>query len=162
MNILIVGKNSYIGKHIGQYILEQSPAAQVSYISVRDDGWKKTDLSCYDGVVFAAAIVHQKDITDPEIYHRINTLLPFEFAQKAKSEGVKRFLFLSTAGVYGQGKTLPQTNVIDANTPLEPVGLYGQSKLEAERMLQQLADEQFLLTVVRPINVYGKNCPGNY
>lgn len=162
MNLLIAGKNSYIGRHIGQYILQQDPSARVSYISVRNDEWKTADLSVYDSVVFAAAIVHRKDITDENIYHRVNTMLPFEFAQKAKKEGVRHFLFLSTAAVYGQGKTLPETNVIKADTPLNPTGLYGKSKLEAERLLQTLEDENFWVSLVRPINVYGPGCPGNY
>lgn len=162
MNILIAGKHSYIGCHVGQYILQQQPDAKVTYLSVRDDGWKNADLTGYDGVVFAAAIVHRKDIKDPEVYHRVNTVLPYEFARKAKAEGVRHFLFLSTAAVYGQGKTLPETNVITPSTPLAAQDPYGKSKLEAERLLQTLEDDRFLLSIVRTINVYGKDCPGNY
>ncbi len=162
MNVLIAGKTSYIGNHIGQYVLSREPGAKVTYIGVRDDGWKDMDLSGYDAVVFAAAIVHRKDITDPEVYHRVNALLPFSFAQKAKAEGVRHFLLISTAAVYGVGKGLPRTNIISADTPLAPDGPYGQSKLDAERMLQTLEDDSFALTLVRTINVYGKDCPGNY
>ena len=162
MNILIAGKNSYIGRHVGQYVLAHEPQARVEYISVRDESWKTMDLSVYDGVVFAAAIVHRKDITDPEIYHRVNALLPFEFAKKAKAEGVKHFLFLSSAAVYGAEKALPKTNIITSQTPLEPVLPYDKSKLDGERLLQKLEDDGFLLTIVRTINVYGKDCPGNY
>lgn len=162
MNVLIAGKTSYIGCHIGRYIQKQEPDAKVTYLSVRDDGWKTMDLSGYDAVVFAAAIVHRKDITDPEIYHRVNAQLPFDFARKAKSEGVRHFVFLSTAGVYISEKGLPQTNVITPQTPLTPLDPYGQSKLAGEKLLQTLEDDSFLLTVLRPINVYGKDCPGNY
>ena len=162
MNVLIAGKTSYIGGHIGRYILEQEPGASVEYISVRDDSWKKTSLAGYDAVVFVAAIVHRKDITDPEVYRQVNARLPYEFAQKAKAEGVKRFLFLSTAAVYGVGKGLPKTNLITADTPLAADDPYGQSKLEGERLLQTLEDRNFLLSIVRTINVYGKDCPGNY
>lgn len=162
MKVLIAGKTSYIGRHIGDFILEQEPDAEVIYISVRDDSWKSMDLSGFDAVVFAAAIVHRKDITDPEIYHRVNAVLPFEFAKKAKGEGVRHFLFLSSAAVYGAEKALPKTNIVTADTPLEPVLPYDVSKLEGERLLQTLEDETFLLTLVRTINVYGKDCPGNY
>ena len=162
MNVLIVGKNSYIGRHIGQYLLNREPGARVTYLSVRDDGWKEMDLSGFDAVVFAAAIVHRKDITDPEVYHRVNAVLPFEFAKKAKAEGVRHFLFLSSAAVYGVEKGLPQTNIITAETPLKPVLPYDKSKLDAENLLLPLQGEGFLLTIVRTINVYGKDCPGNY
>lgn len=162
MKVLIVGKNSYIGRHIGAFLLEQELDTSVESISVRDDGWKNMDLQGFDAVVFAAAIVHRKDITDYETYYRVNAELPYAFAQKAKKEGVKKFLFLSTAGVYGVEKGLPRTNVITAQTPLLPVSPYGKSKLEGEKLLQTLEDERFLLSIVRTINVYGKDCPGNY
>ena len=84
----------------------------------------------FDAVVFAAAIVHRKDITDEALYYRVNAQLPYEFAQKAKEEGVKRFLFLSTAAVYGVGKTLPNTMTITGDMPLAADDLYGKSKLE--------------------------------
>ena len=162
MKVLIAGKTSYIGCHIGRYIQEQEPDALVTYISVRDDGWKAMDLSGYDAVVFAAAIVHRKDITDPEVYHRVNAVLPYEFAKKAKAEGVRHFLFLSSAAVFGVGKALPETNIITADTPLAAEEPYDKSKLEAERLLQTLESPDFLLTLLRTINVYGKDCPGNY
>ena len=162
MKLLIAGKNSYIGKNIGEFVRNQEPDSEICAISVRDDGWKQMDLFRFDAVVFAAAIVHRKDITDAELYHQVNACLPYEFAMQAKAQGVKRFLFLSTAAVYGVGKGLPEGNIISSETPLEPEGPYGQSKLEGERLLSQLADDSFLVSVVRPMNVYGKDCPGNY
>lgn len=162
MNVLIAGKNSYIGRHIGSFILEQEPDSRVEYISVRDDGWKNTDLTGFDAVVFAAAIVHRKDITDYGTYYRVNAVLPCEFARKAKAEGVRKFLYLSSAAVYSSEKGLPKMNVITADTPMKPELPYDKSKLEGERLLQKLEDGDFLLSIVRPINVYGRDCPGNY
>ena len=162
MKLLIAGKNSYIGCHIGEHVRQQEPESEICYISVREDSWKQTDFSGFDAVVFAAAIVHRKDVTDEVLYRRVNAELPFEVAQKAKQQGVKRFLFLSTAGVYGAGKELPTGAVINKTTPLRPDGLYGKSKLEGERLLETLADDGFLLSIVRPMNVYGRDCPGNY
>lgn len=162
MKLLIAGKNSYIGCHIGEFVRGQEPDSVVRRISVRGDDWKTCDLSAFDAVVFAAAIVHRKDITDETLYHQVNAQLPYEFARKAKAQGVKRFLFLSTAGVYDSDKTLPNTMIISADTPLEPDSLYGKSKLEGEKLLGTLADEDFLVSIVRPMNVYGKDCPGNY
>lgn len=162
MKVLVAGKNSYIGCHIGEFVRAQEPDSDVQYISVRDDSWKNQDLSEFDAVVFAAAIVHRKDITDEALYYQVNAQLPYEFAQKAKEEGVKRFLFLSTAAVYGVGKTLPHTMTITGDMPLAADDLYGKSKLEGEKLLEKLADKDFLVSVVRPMNVYGKDCPGNY
>lgn len=158
MKVLLAGKTSYIGRAVEALL--QKEGHSVCAISVRDDGWKEMELSGFDAVVFAAAIVHRKDATEEE-YFRVNARLPYEFAQKAKAQGVKQFLFLSTAAVYGAEKGLPG-NVIGENTPLRPVSLYGQSKLEGERLLQTLSGDGFAVSVVRPMNVYGKNCPGNY
>ena len=162
MKVLIVGKNSYIGCHIGEYILRAEPNSEISYVSVRDNNWKQEDYSCYDAVVFAAAIVHRKDITDPELSDCVNALLPWEFAKIVREQGVKRFLFLSTAAVYGAKKTLPKGNVISAESPTRPADLYGTSKLKAEKLLQDLETDRFFVSIVRPMNVYGGNCPGNY
>lgn len=160
MKVLIIGKNSYIGKHIGQYILNQGD--QVAYISVRDNRWKQEDFSTFDAVVFAAAIVHCKGLADAALYDQVNTQLPREFGEKVQAQGVRKFLFLSTAAVYGAEKNLPKGCVISKDTPLEPKDLYGKSKLKAERLLMELASEKFSVSVIRPMNVYGKNCPGNY
>ena len=184
MKLLIAGKNSYIGCHIGEFVRTKEPDSDVRYISVREDDWKTCDLSAFDAVVFAAAIVHRKDITDETLYHQVNAQLPYEFARKAKAQGVKRFLFLSTAGVYDSDKTLPNTMIISAadRMRLALINLnsdmvkknpdyvvritgsdaYGKSKLEGEKLLGTLADEDFLVSIVRPMNVYGKDCPGNY
>lgn len=162
MKLLIAGKNSYIGCHIAEYVRQQEPNSEICCFSVRDESWRQIDFSGFDAMVFAAAIVHRKDVTDETLYRRINAELPFEVAKKAKTQGVKRFLFLSTAGVFGIDKGLPVGNVIDENTPLRPVGFYGESKLEGERLLETLVDDDFLLSIVRPMNVYGKDCPGNY
>lgn len=158
MKLLIAGKNSYIGCHIGAFAREQG--AQAEAVSVRDTHWKDLDLSGFDAVVFAAGIVHRKDATK-EAYRRVNTELPFALGKMAKEQGVKQFLFLSTAAVYGVGKGIPG-NTVTADTLLNPQSMYGKSKLEGERRLLTLADDGFAVSIVRPMNVYGKDCPGGY
>lgn len=64
--------------------------------------------------------------------------------------------------VYGQGKKLPLGNIIEESTPLNPRNYYGRSKLVAERNLQKLNTYNFKVTIVRPPNIYGYGCPGNY
>ncbi len=162
MKVLIVGKNSYIARRTGQWFMKKSPDVAVDYISVRDDGWKNHDFSVYDAIVYAAAIVHHKDYIPEETYDMVNAQQPYELAQLAKAAGVTQFVFLSTMGVYGQDKKLPHGNIVDANTPLTPCSFYGSSKLKGEKLLQSLDDGTFHVSVVRPANVYGKDCKGNY
>ena len=52
--------------------------------------------------------------------------------------------------------------VITKETKPFPVTHYGKSKLEAERQMEPLRDNQFVLTVLRPPMVYGKGCKGNF
>ena len=162
MKVLIVGKNSYIAQRTGAWFEKKPVPAAVEYISVRDDSWKQTDLSGFDAVIYTAAIVHRKDKVPLEIYDAVNAQQPFEFAQAAKAAGVKQFVFLSTMGVYGQDKMLPNGNIVDANTPLKPFPGYGSSKLKGEQMIQGLEDEDFHVSIIRPANVYGKGCKGGY
>lgn len=162
MNILIVGKNSYIGQGVGDWIHRNAPQARVDYISVRDDGWKQMDLSGFDTVIFTAALVHRPDVTDWAQYEAVNISLPFQFARYAKAQGVKQFLFMSTVSVYQAQRTLPKATVITADTPLSPASLYGKSKLLAEQQLQTLAEESFQVSIIRATYVYGKGCRGRH
>lgn len=161
MKVLITGKNSYIGKHVRAYLEEYGHT--VAELDTLSDEWKSFDYSSYDSIVHVAAIVHENaKKASEEIFKKVNTDLPFEIAKIAKSSGVKQFVFMSTMAVYGCEKKLPRGNVIDENTPLKPTTLYGKSKLEAEKLLQSLEDDAFRVAIIRPPNVYGKDCPGNY
>lgn len=160
MKVAIIGKDSYIGQHIGERFLTASDN-EVVEVDARDDAWRSFDFSSVDVVIHVAAIVHNKTINDWETYHQVNTVLPVEIARVAKDAGVKQFVFLSTMGVYGVEKKLAP-NVIDSSSVPNPTSLYGRSKYEAELAIGELADESFTVTVVRPPNVYGKGCKGGY
>ena len=162
MKVLIVGKNSYIAQRTGAWLAKMPEPDEVEYISVRDDSWRQANLSVFNAVIYTAAIVHRKDTVPEEVYDAVNAQQPFAFAQTAKAAGVRQFVFLSTMGVYGQGKKLPAGNIVDAHTPLKPFPGYGSSKLKGERLIQSLQDEQFHVSIIRPANVYGKDCKGGY
>ena len=85
-----------------------------------------------------------------------------ETARKAKAEGVRQFLFLSSASVYGLDAPVGKMRKITRDTPLTPKDNYGISKKHAEEGLQKLHDGQFLVAIVRPPMIYGKGCKGNY
>lgn len=159
MNILIIGKNSYIGNHIDEWLTKHGH--QVTQLDVLTDEWKSYDYSPYDAIVHVAGIVHQPKCQDWELYKRVNTDMPIAIATMAKAQGVKQHVFFSTMGVYGVGKKL-LPNVIDKNTSLHPDGMYGKSKLMAEEGLAKLQDECFDVAFVRPPSVYGKGCRGGY
>ncbi len=154
--ILITGKDSYIGNMFAEFTTEYG--YMVDTIDMIGDNWKSYDFSDYDAVVHVAAIVHKQEKEySKEEYFKVNTELAFETAQKAKNEGVKQFVFLSTMSVYGI-----RNGVITKDTLCTPFNSYGESKLKAEQMISELNSDSFTVTILRPPMVYGKNCKGNY
>ncbi|PAB59413.1 UDP-glucose 4-epimerase [Anaeromicrobium sediminis] len=163
MNILITGSNSYVGKSFKEWLARWPNKYSVNMISVRNDDWKKSDFSQYDVIVHMAAVVHQKEKVEmQELYFKINRDLTLEIANKAKAEGVKQFIFMSTMSVYGLTGKISENVVITKDTIPNPNTFYGMSKLEAEKELIKLKDNSFNIAILRPPMIYGPNCPGNY
>lgn len=154
MKVLITGKNSYVGKNIGNFLLYKN--MEVKYVSVRN-GISEDKFTDVDVVVHCAAIVHKKEAKFATLYDKVNYELTVDIAEKAKKKGVKQFIFMSTMAVYGKSE-----GEINGNTPLQPKTLYGESKLKAEKALEKIADENFKVSIIRPPMVYGRSCPGNY
>ena len=159
MNILIIGRNSYIGNHVDDWL--SGHGHRVEQLDVLTDEWKTFDYSPFDAIVHVAGIVHQPQCKDWDLYKRVNADMPLSIATMARAQGVRQYIFFSTMGVYGRGKRLTP-NVIDENTPLHAEGLYGKSKLMAEKGLNELQGETFRVAIVRPPSVYGKGCRGGY
>lgn len=162
MRVLIVGKDSYIGEHIRDCLI--SNGHEVYEIDTLTDEWKDFDYSKYDSIVHVAAIVHDDAKNASEaLFKKVNKELPFSIASKAKESGVKQYVFLSTMAVFGLDKSLSEKNsIIDKSIPINPTNLYGSSKYEAEKKLKSIEDESFKVAIVRPPNVYGPGCKGNY
>lgn len=164
--ILITGAGSYVGMSVETYLNRWPERYRVDTVDMIGDGWKETSFAGYDAVFHVAGIVHREDSKhDPEqaeLYHRVNTRLAVETAQKAKAEGVKQFVFMSSASVYGLTAPMGQTVMITKETPLNPVDNYGISKAKAEEGLRPLADGNFKVAILRPPMIYGKGCRGNY
>ena len=155
--ILIAGKHSYIGQALEKYLL-QYDNYEVDSFETRSDDWKEIRFCDYDVIYNVAGIAHIKETNENmKLYYDVNRDLAVEIAKKAKKEGVKEYIYLSSMSVYGltEGR-------IDAHTEVNPCNAYGMSKLEAERLLWQLNDETFVVAIVRPPMVYGNGCKGNY
>lgn len=156
--ILITGANSYIGTSLEKWLMKNPNEYYIDTLDMRYDSWKEKDFSGYDVVFHVAGIVHIKETKEnQELYFKVNRDLVFDTAKKAKADGVKQFIFISSMSVYGI-----ENGIIDQNTPLKPNSAYGKSKKEAEELITKLADEFFIITIIRPPMVYGKGCKGNY
>lgn len=161
--MIITGADSYIGSHIQSYILSHDRTFSVEQLDVTDHKWQDFDFSGYDAVVHVAAIVHRKDIADWDCYRRVNVDLTAAIARKARSQGVRQFVFLSSMAVYGAEKSLSSPkSVIAADAAPAPTTMYGRSKLLAEQALGEMESEGFRVAIVRPPNVYGPECRGSY
>lgn len=158
MNILVTGETGYIAKSLSAYLNSKLIDSSLFQKSVQNREKNNLDLKEIDVLIHLAALVHKKETPDSErLYHQVNTELTCQLATKAKTLGVKQFIFFSTMAVYGdvQGEINYQTNT-------NPVTFYGKSKLAAEKKLLELQDEHFKVCIVRPPMVYGPKCPGNY
>ena len=156
--ILITGANSYIGTSLEKWLERYPDKYSVDTVNMRDDLWKKRDFSKYDVMFHVAGIAHIKETKENTyLYYKVNRDLAYESAKKAKEDGIKQFIFLSSMSVYGI-----DSGVIVENTPLNPKSNYGKSKLQAEALIEPLSDGAFKIATLRPPMIYGKGCKGNY
>lgn len=156
--ILITGANSYIGISLENWLSKEPDEYKVDTIDMRDDEWKDKSFSKFDVIFHVAGIAHIKETKDNrDLYYIVNRDLAYDTAKKAKTEGVRQFVLLSSMSVYGV-----ENGVIDENTPLKPSSHYGKSKIQAEELIEPLRDDSFNVAILRPPMIYGKGCKGNY
>ncbi len=155
--ILITGAGSYIGVSFENY-LKQFDGYETETVDMLDPEWDKKSFEGFDAVFHVAGIAHIKETEqNRDLYYKVNRDLAVKTADKAKNEGVKQFVFLSTMSVYGLNQ-----GVITAETEKNPNNAYGKSKLMAEEKITEMRDSDFTVSVVRPPMVYGKGCKGNF
>lgn len=164
--ILITGANSYLGTSFANYIKRWHEKYQVDTIDMVDGSWRNRSFSGYEVVYHVAGLAHSDTGKVSEerkaFYYKINTDLAVETAQKAKADGVKQFIFMSSAIVYGESASIGKQKVITRDTPVNPANFYGDSKVQAENGIRPLEDDSFKVVILRPPMIYGKGCRGNY
>lgn len=166
-NVLITGANSYIGISFEQYVAEHYPKEiLIDTVDMIDGSWRKKDFSAYDVVYHVAGLAHA-DVgnvseTVKAKYYAVNTDLAIETAQKAKAQGVRQFVFMSSAIIYGESAPYGKKKRITRDTDPAPANFYGDSKWQADKGVRKLADDSFTVTVLRPPMIYGKGSKGNY
>jgi UDP-glucose 4-epimerase len=154
MNILVTGGAGYIGSVVVEQLLaaghrvvvydnlskgkrEAVSGAQLVVGDIADERGLDAVLSRgnFDGVMhFAASIEAGESMQLPEKYFGNNTAATLNLLQALLRHNVKRFVFSSTAALYGEPKRTP----IQEDDELNPTNAYGESKLLVERMLTWL------------------------
>lgn len=165
--VLITGANSYIGTSFEKYVAKHYlKELDIETIDMIDGSWRDKNFSSYDCVFHVAGLAHADvgnvDEATKKKYYAVNTDLAIETCQKAKRDGVKQFVFMSSAIIYGDSAPYGVKKVIDRDTKPSPANFYGDSKWQADKGVRELADDNYTVTVLRPPMIYGKGSKGNY
>ena len=152
--IIVTGANGFIGKRFVEYNNERF---DITTLSVRDESYKTFDFTGFDSIVHLAGKAHDMNCKDDSEYFKVNVDITKTLATKAKEDGVKHFIYISSVKVYGkEGRGL-----ITEKSECFPEDAYGKSKLQAEEFVKSLQDESFAVAIVRPPMVYGAGVKGN-
>lgn len=126
-------------------------------------GWSSA-LAGIDAVVHLAARVHvMRDHAAQPLaeFRAVNVVATVRLARAAVAQGVKRFVYISSIKVNGEG-TQPGRPYIPDDVPA-PIDPYGISKHEAEQALRHVAHETGLeVVIIRPVLVYGPGVKANF
>ena len=108
----------------------------------------------FDAVVhFAASLIVPESVAKPLLYYSNNTKNTLNLIVNCVERGVNRFIFSSTAAVYGEPKIVP----VAEDSPLAPINPYGASKMMSEMILRDTskAHNDFRFIALRYFNVAG-------
>lgn len=159
--ILISGANSFVGTNIEKWLQKTPDEFEVDTIDTINDAWMHADYKKYDVVFHVAGIAH----VDPKpemapLYYKVNRDLAIKIAKCAKRHGVKQFIYMSSRIVYHVSKNM-KPNITTPETQPNPNDFYGDSKLQAEKHLHELACNTFKIAIIRPPMIYGPGNKGN-
>jgi UDP-glucose 4-epimerase len=177
MKILVTGGAGYIGSHIVKALGQRRDEILVYDNLSTGHEWAvlygrlvKGDLSdkiFLDKIIkefkpdavmhFAACIQVEESVREPLKYYRNNTVNTLNLLEVMKENGIKNFIFSSTAAVYG----IPEKIPINEDVPLNPINPYGSSKAAVERILNDLSHaSDFRYVSLRYFNVAGADPDG--
>lgn len=179
--LLITGSTGFVGRQLVS-VLREDPTTDIRLLvrgipklpHPQDDYAVLPDFSAIDAqhpalnnvqvVVHLASRVHIMNDSDPdplEAFRRVNVGHTLQLARSAAAAGVKRFVFVSSVKVNGEGTTAGQA--YRESDPPAPVDPYGISKMEAEEGLKVLAAQTGMeVVIVRPVLVYGPGVKANF
>lgn len=170
MKIFVTGHKGYIGTHLISLLKEAGHTvtacdinlfeeAQIAETTSPDVELIKdirdvtiNDLERHDCVMHLAGISNDPmgDLS-PEITYSINKDASIHLARLSKQAGVKKFLFSSSCSIYGKGVN----NDLNESAPVNPLTAYATSKIEVEKHLSEMADENFCPVFLRNSTAYG-------
>ncbi len=176
--VLVTGGAGYIGSHAVLALVDAGwPVAVLDDLSTGFRTAVPDEVPFYQGDIadsvlleqlfieqgigavmhFAGSVVVPESVADPLAYYDNNTARSRSLIAAAVRAGVPRFIFSSTAAVYG----VPEKSSVTEDTPRQPINPYGWSKLMTEQMLTDTSAAQGLdVCVLRYFNVAGADPQG--
>lgn len=172
MTILVTGGAGYIGSHVvGALRAAGRDAVVIDDLRTGNRACVPADVPLIEGDVgsrrvldatFAnypfSAVIHlaastrvEESLSDPTAYHHNNVVNTRTLAEACRDYGVRGIVFASTAAVYGATDDSP----VDENRVPQPISPYGASKLLAERVLENAAENGVSCAILRCFNVAG-------
>ena len=173
--ILVVGGAGYVGSVLIREMLTRGYAVKVfdrmyygdsgirehlERIKLQEGDVRTMDVSVLDGV---EAVINLSGLSNdptaeynPRANFEMNTQANEYLARLCKARGIERFLFASSCSIYDVGIGNEEKDIVlDEESPVKPKAAYSSSKYEAEKVLLELADENFCPTILRKGTVYG-------
>lgn len=152
--LLLTGSNGFIGSY---FIKGYEHKYDITTFSFLKDDFESLYAKGIDVILHLSALVHQKSGVSADEYERVNITNTLKLAKKAKESRVGHFIFMSTVKVYGE----ESKEIYTESFTCKPQDEYGQSKLKAERELQKLGSEDFIVSIIRTPIVYGYGVKAN-
>jgi len=173
--VLVTGGAGYIGSLLVRNLLNSGYAVEIfdsflfGFNSIKDivnhpnldivigDITKMEEVSKalekVDAVIHLAAIVGDPAcaVHDADVVFETNFVAPVRLAGLARERHANRFIFASTCSVYGasEGEILSEASIPS------PISIYGRTKVEAEKQILLLANDEFAPCILRLATVYG-------
>jgi len=174
MIVVVTGANGFIGRHLvrdqlsrGRVVravdqtvarleeLKSMPGLELVKADVRDERGMEAVVAGTD-VVFHLASAHLSVTISEKDYWDVNHDATRRLVRLSREAGVRRFVYCSSVGVYGEVQHPPA----DEESPCRPDLVYEKTKLAAEQAVMEYAGAtRYPVVIVRPVWVYGPGCP---
>lgn len=184
--IIVTGGAGFIGSHIVDKLLQQKNQVIVidnysrgrpenleqhqtnkQFTLINDQIENKTQIE--ESILGADALIHfasissvYRSITESEEINKVNVTATLKMLDSCIEQNVKRFIFASSATVYGP-KITDQNQPIKEDNPLYPMSPYSASKIAGEAYCKSYYETYGLdISILRFFNIYGQRTTGIY
>ena len=172
LTVGVTGGTGFLGKQLIKNLIKEDVnviSLQRSHKQIATTSTRYFDLSDLstlnedllkgiDVIIHAAALVHDAS-AEEEKHKSLNSDATSKLFSLSKSVGVKKFIFVSTVGVYGVSSS---SSILSIDTEINPLTPYAKAKRSSELELLGDKSSDLAVSVLRLPLVIGKNAPGNY